>query len=71
MKKLIWFFNWLPGLDGIKGYNCVYAISRNEAIEQIEKQFGTCKLKVDLSTLRVVSQEFIDKIDSAYAGMFY
>lgn len=43
--KTLWFFNWIGG-----GYNTVLAASKNDAIQEIERLFGT-NLKPDINTL--------------------
>lgn len=70
MKK-IWFFHWQgDGSSWERGYNYVLASSKKEAIVEINKQFSGCKLVADLTTLKKVSQSFIDKVDKSYSGCF-
>lgn len=69
--KQIWFFHWLGnGGNWENGYNSVYASSREEAILEIEKQFGTCGLRPNLKTLKIVTQEYLNEVDKSYSGYF-
>lgn len=70
----IYFFHWLPTRPGQgnweRGYNTVFAATKAEAKKEISKRFSTCGLKPDLTTLRVVSQAFVNRVDASYSGCF-
>ena len=50
LKKKLWAFNWTSG-----GFNQVYAHSKEEAIEEVKKEFSG--LKMNESTLYLVTDE--------------
>jgi hypothetical protein len=71
MTKKIWFFNWLgTGSTWENGYNFVMAGNKKEALEEVNRQFGNSKLKPDLTTLKVVTQDYVNQVDKSYSGCF-